>query len=124
MSAVNSVNPGIADLFQLLSNTGSASVSSPLSSPALQSALQNASPSDVVQLSLQALQLQDVSSLFGSPGSSQTAVTADNLLLQALNSSISGSTTTGSTASPSTAATEAAASALEQASSLFGSFLG
>ena len=108
------MNPGIADLSQLLSSTGSASISSALSSPKVQSALQTAPPGDIVQLSRQAVQLQEVSGLFGNSGSSQTAATPQALLLQALNSAI-----TGSTAST-------AASALEQAKSTSGSvsFLG
>src|ERR1019366_1837257 len=120
MSAVTSVKPGIADLSQLLSSTGSASISSALSSAKVQSALQTASPGDLVQLSRQALQLQEASGLFGSPGSSQTAATPETLLLQALNSAITGSTTSGSTASSSTIATAIATSALQQVSELLG----
>src|SRR5580692_1236108 len=93
MSAVTSVNPGIADLSQLLSSTGSASISSALSTPSVQSALQNASPVDVATLSQEAVELQEANGLFGSPGSTQTAATPSSLVLQALNSSISGSTT-------------------------------
>jgi hypothetical protein len=118
MSSVTSVNPGVADLFHALSNTGSASVSSPLSLPGLQSALQTASPVDIVQLSQQALALQQVSGLFGTPDAFQTSTDPSSLLLQALTSSVLGSTTPVSTASLSTGTTQAAASALEQA--LFG----
>ena len=120
MSAVTSVNPGIADLSHLLSSTGSASISSALSSPTVQSALKSAPPGDLVQLSRQAVQLQEVGSLFGSSGTSGTAVTPQTLLLQALNSAITGSTTAGSTASKSTAATATATAALEQVSELLG----
>jgi hypothetical protein len=124
MSAVSSINPGIASLSQLLSNTGSATVNSALSAPAVQSALQNASPGDIVQLSTQALQLQETTSLFGGPASSSTPAAPDSLLLQALNSSLTGSTNAGSTAgslaAASTAATATATLALEQVSDLFG----
>jgi hypothetical protein len=128
MSAVSSVNPGVASLSQLLSNTGSATVTSALSTPAVQSALKNASTGDLVQLSDQALQLQETNSLFSNPASSSTAATPDSLLLQALNSSLAGSTNAGSTAgstaaslaAASTSATATATLALEQVSDLFG----
>lgn len=117
MSAVTSANSGFADLSLLLSSTGSASISSALSSPTVQSALKSAPPGDLVQLSQQALQLQEVSGLFASS-------TPQTLLFQALNSAITGSavtgSTSGSTASTSTAATATAISALEQASALLG----
>jgi hypothetical protein len=103
MSAVTSVNPGIADLSQLLSSTGSASISSALSTPSVQSALQNASPVDIASLSQEAVQLQEANGLFGSPNASQTAATPSSLLLQALSSAITGSTTSGSTVSTSAA---------------------
>jgi hypothetical protein len=90
MSSIAPVNSGLADLIKALSNTGSASVSSSLSSAGVQSALQNANPRDVVHLSLAAQQLQEVNGLFGSNNASQTTATPDTLLLQALNSSITG----------------------------------
>jgi len=78
MASIAPVNPGVTDVLQLLSGAGSASVSSALSSTAVQSALQNASPSDLVQLSAAALQLQDVSDLFGSSGSSTATAAASS----------------------------------------------
>jgi len=125
MSTVSSVNPGVADLIQLLSSTGSATVTSALSTKAVQDALQNASAGDIVQLSDQALQLQETASLFGIAAASSTVATPESLLLQALNSSLTGSTDAGSTpaslaAASSTAATATATLALEQVSQLFG----
>ncbi|MGA2712084.1 MAG: hypothetical protein ABSG41_03180 [Bryobacteraceae bacterium] len=122
MSSIASVNPGVSGLLQTLSSAGSTPASSVLSSPKVESALQNASPGDIAQLSAEALQLQEANGLFGSPDSSQTAA---SIILQALNSSLSGSTTNsapapGSTALSSTAATAAAASELEQVSGLLG----
>jgi hypothetical protein len=114
MSAVGSVNPGVADLFNWLSNTQPAPVSSALSSPAVQSALQSSSPADLVQLSQQALQLQQAGSLFGSPDSAEPSATPESLLLQALTSSASEGEST------STAAAATSALALEQAYQLFG----
>jgi hypothetical protein len=73
MDSVTATNgSGMADLIQLLSSSGSPLLSSGLSSSQIQSTLQNASPSDIVQLSDEALQLQVAESLFGSPDTSQT----------------------------------------------------
>jgi hypothetical protein len=119
MSAVTSVNPGAADVLQFLSNSGSQSVSSAFSSPSVQSAVKSASPTDLVSLSAQALQLQEATGLFGSSGSSETSPSPESLLLQALIAT-SGSQTSGS----STAAVATATSALEQGSSLFGASTG
>lgn len=69
MGSIAQANPGVTDVLQLLSGAGSASLSSALSSPAVQSALKDASPEDIVHLSAEALQLQSVSALFGSPDS-------------------------------------------------------
>ena len=90
MSSVDPVNSGLADLIKALSNTGSSSVSSSLSSAGVQSALQNADPRDVVHLSLAAQQLQEADGLFGGTSTPQTAATPATLLLQALDSSITG----------------------------------
>jgi len=121
MASVTSVNSGYADLFQALSNTGSASVSSPLSSAGLQADLQSASPSDVVQISREALELQQSSSLFGTSGASQTATDPAALLLQAVSSSVRGTTEPTASASSSTGASSSAeAPAAALASALFG----
>jgi hypothetical protein len=122
MSSIASVNPGVSDLLQTLSSAGSTPASSVLSSPAVESALQNASPRDIAHLSAEALQLQEANGLFGSPDSTQTAA---SIILQALNSSSLGSTTNsasapGSTALSSAAASAASASELEQVSGLLG----
>ncbi|HEX4138577.1 MAG TPA: hypothetical protein VHY84_28460 [Bryobacteraceae bacterium] len=127
VSTVSSVNPGFADLSQLLSSTGSATVTSALFTPAVQSALQNASPTDLVQLSAQALQLQAVGGLFANTDSSSTEATPESLLFQALSSSLTQSTNAGSSGSGTTAASSSessadatAALALQQAYGLFG----
>jgi hypothetical protein len=133
MGTVASVNPGVTDLLQILSNSGSSSLSSTLSSPQIQSALQNASPGDLVQLSNQALQLQEVNSLFGGSDPSQTSglfstsspssssATLDNLL-SALYSSSPGSTSSSSPASSlaSQVATYQSELQVEQAQALLG----
>jgi hypothetical protein len=61
MGSVSSSNPGLAYLMQALSN-----VNSPVATtPSLVSALQKASPSDIVQLSISATELEGVDALFG-----------------------------------------------------------
>jgi len=125
MSSVTSLNQGVTDLFQALSNTGSSSLSSVLSSPALQSALKTASPGDIVKLSEAALQLQSVGGLFGGSNPAPTSATdPGSQLIQALDSSIAGSTTSSaapwSTPSTTNPANAGAAVALQQISDLFG----
>jgi hypothetical protein len=60
MSAVSS-SAGVANLLQILSNSGSPV----LSSPALVSDLQDASPADIIQISVAAIQLQGMDTLLG-----------------------------------------------------------
>jgi hypothetical protein len=57
----SSLNPGVADLLQTLTNVNSPIVNS----AATVSALEKAPASDIVQLSEEALQLQGVDALFG-----------------------------------------------------------
>ncbi len=100
MGPVSPSYPGLTELFQTLSNVNS----TVLSSPAAITALQSASPSDIVQLSLAANQLENVDAIFGiSNGSSNTLDTSMNNLLAALESSITGAATPGSGAAPTTA---------------------
>jgi hypothetical protein len=92
MSAV--ANPGLADVLNILSNSASPALSSLLSSSKVQSALQNASPADLVQLSDQALQLQAVDSLFGTSDSGPSSTPDPNATLESIvaNLTQSGST--------------------------------
>jgi hypothetical protein len=63
MGTVSSSNPGLANLLQTLAN-----VDSPmLSSPSAVSAIEDSSPADIVNLSAQATQLQEVQAIFGGP---------------------------------------------------------
>ena len=72
-SVSSSLNPGVADLLQSLTN-----VNSPVaSSPTLVSALEKAPASDIVQLSAEATQLESVDALFGI--SSPTASSVSNM---------------------------------------------
>ena len=70
MSTTSSINAGLANLLQNLSNVGSPL----LSSPKVLAALQNAPPADIVQLSDEAIQLEGLNALFGASESSGTAV--------------------------------------------------
>jgi len=66
MGAVASTNPGLANLLQTLSN-----VNSPLlSSPSAVSALEKASPSDIVKLSTAATQLEEMTAIFADSNAS------------------------------------------------------
>jgi len=62
MGSVSSANPGLTDLLQTLSG-----ISPVLSSPSVTSALEKASPADIVQLSTAATELESVDALFGAP---------------------------------------------------------
>jgi len=72
-SVSSSLNPGVADLLQTLTN-----VNSPiLNSQSTVNALEKASPADIVQLSAEATQLEGVDALFGisAPSNSQASNT-------------------------------------------------
>jgi len=92
MGSVASINPGLADLFQTLSN-----VNSPvLSSPAAVSALEKASPTDIAQLSIEASQLEGMDALFGISASSDPNTSN---LLESVDSTLTGSSAPASLAS-------------------------
>jgi hypothetical protein len=85
MTSVSANPSGIADLLQTFSGTrasaNSSALTSALASTKVQTALQSASPGDIVQLSDQAVQLQQAGDLFASSGSStSTANSTINLL--------------------------------------------
>jgi hypothetical protein len=83
MSSVTATSTGISDMMQMFSSIATPAVSSLLSSSQVQSALPKASPQDIVQLSDQAMQLQETDSLFASPDTAQTyspGMTMQNLL--------------------------------------------
>lgn len=88
MASISPVSPGISDLIQAFSVTAG----SPLSSPSLQTAVEKASPRDIVQISEAALQLQQAGNLFGSAGTTQTSTDPATLLQQAVASSVAGAT--------------------------------
>jgi hypothetical protein len=81
MTSVSANPSGVADLLQTFSGTGASASSSALSSTQVQTALQSASPGDIVQLSEQAVQLQQVAGLFAS---SEPSPTAPNSTIQLL----------------------------------------
>ena len=140
MGSVSSTSSNLSNLLQTL-NAASPELSSMLSTPQMQSALAKASPGDLVQLSDQALELQQVSSMFGGVDATQaTGLTSgfDNLfsvpppdgttiqpdpILQLLESSVSVAGANNGTSS-STPANQVAGSAssfqAQELSALFG----
>ena len=102
MSSVSAINPGLATLFNTLSK-----VNSPvLSSSEATSALEKASPSDIVQLNTAATQLETVKELLGTSGNSSGGSGIDlNSLLADLQPSLAQTTNTAP-ASPESAAND------------------
>ena len=90
MGSISSTNPGLTDLLQTLSTADP----SLLSSPSVTSALENASPTDIVELSDAAMQLQSVDAMFGNPAASSA-----DPMTQAMGS-LFGVQDTSSTADP------------------------
>jgi hypothetical protein len=84
MSTVSAT--GITDVMQQLSSAATPALSSLMSSSSVKTALGKASSGDIVQLSEQATQLQEVDGLFGAPA----APPAENsgMAMQALLTSI------------------------------------
>jgi len=78
---VSSDPSGVADLLQTFSGSGASAASSALASSKVQTALTDASAGDIVELSDQAVQLQQVSSLFSSFEVSPRSATSTNTLL-------------------------------------------
>ena len=72
MSTVSSTSAGLADLMQIFSSAATPALSSLMSSSEMKSALGKASPGDLVELSSQALKLQEVDGLFAAPAASAT----------------------------------------------------
>jgi hypothetical protein len=90
MSAV-STSTGIADVMQIFSSAATPAVSSALSSSSVQAGLAKAPSADIVQLSRQAMDLQEVDGLFGAPAATTTE--SSGMAMQDLLTSIySGST--------------------------------
>ena len=92
MGSVSSTNPGVANLLQMLQNSGSPV----LASSRVTDALQNASASDIVQLSTSAIQSQNVQALFGITGGATTnGASLENLLTGATGATNTTQSTTG-----------------------------
>jgi hypothetical protein len=100
MGSVASSGFSVANLLQSLTS-GSPQVSSALSSSTVQTELQSASTSDLIELSGQAVQLQEADQLFADSSSASGTSTAPTIP-SALNPLSSLLSSTGST-SPSTA---------------------
>jgi len=91
MGDVSSVNPGVTDLLQTLSNLNSPV----LSSPAVTSALESAPTTDIVQLSMAATQLEGIDTMFGISNGSNTGASS---ILASLEDLPAGSAPAASTA--------------------------
>lgn len=108
MGSASSINPGVANLLQTLSGVDS----TVLSSPKTVSALENAPPADIVQLSDDATQLATVNALFGLPNSaSDTSDTSVNNLLESLQATLAGSPASSSSTPASQSADNTSSSA-------------
>jgi hypothetical protein len=107
MSSISSINPGLENLLQTLSK-----VDSPvLSNSNVVTALEQASPDDVVQLNAAANQLETVDALFGvSVGSSESPTSDLSSILADLEPSTNG-TESSSTSPDSTAGTQSSSPA-------------
>jgi hypothetical protein len=109
MSTTPAINPGLASLFQTLSNVGSPL----LSSPQVVAALQKASPADIVQLSAEATQLEGLNALLGVSNSTSSGAALPGATLPgstatdpfaSLEAAVAAATAAGSTASSSSSA--------------------
>jgi hypothetical protein len=107
-----SINPGVSDLLQTLSNVGSPV----LSSPAVVSALEKASPSDIVQLSTEATQLEGVDAMFGIADGSDSSGSGVSSLLTSLENQAASPASSAAEASTYQAATQS-----DEAQALLGS---
>jgi hypothetical protein len=116
MGSVSSTPADLSDVVQTLS-AASPLLSSVLATPNVQSALASASPEDLVRLSDDAMQLQQVGMLFGNDASTQsnpfgTQETGGNGVLQALEASLTSQaaaaipSSTTSTTTPSLSSAE------------------
>ena len=121
MGSVSSTSSYLSNLLQTLT-AASPQLSSVLSMPKVQSALAAAPPQDLVELSDQALQFQEVGLLFGDANSAQSAaslsdplfaglspVSSGNAVLQALQAqmtaAVNGAATSSKASTPAAPAT-------------------
>lgn len=117
MGFVSSTSSVLTNLIQTL-DAESPTLSSVFSSPNVQSALQKASPTDIVQLSDDAVQFQEASLLFGDTTETPTSESNSDSILQSLESSFAiQSGVASSTAGTTTPASDSQAQDL---ASLFG----
>jgi hypothetical protein len=117
-SVSSTLNPGVADLLQTLTNVNSPVVNS----PAVVSALEKAPASDIVQLSEEATQLQGMDTLFGMSNNTPTSnmstlfESLEGSSGSTLGTSIFGTPTTGTSTAGTSATSTSASSLLANAS--------
>jgi hypothetical protein len=114
MGSISSTGISAASLLQSLTN-GSPQFSATLSSPTVQTALQNATAGELVELSTQALQLQESDLLFGDSTAAASGTLASTLA--SLSSPPSSDATSVSAASDSSSSASTSASPPTSASS-------
>jgi hypothetical protein len=124
MASVASINPGLSDLLQSLANIDSPVVSS----PGAVSALEKASPTDLVQLSEAAMQLEGLDEMFGIQNGIQNgipngsgATNLENLLNGAVDASLASPAaavaSSGGVAAPASSTASSAPSFADQLAS-------
>ncbi len=96
MSTVSAT--GITDLMQLLATSAPSALSSLFSSSSMKAALGKESPADIVNLSEQAMQLQEADGLFGGPPA--PTVESSGMQMQDILTSAYTGATVNSAASP------------------------
>jgi hypothetical protein len=103
MGSVSSINPGVSDLLQSLTN-----LKSPvMSSQAVVTALEKAPSSDIVQLSTAANQLATVDAMFGISSSSSTSTGTSSIFAELEAEATAASSSGQSTPSALSSATPA-----------------
>ena len=107
MGSVPTDGFSVTNLVLTLTSAGSPQLAATLSTPAVQTALQNATTSDLVDLSSEAVQLQEANLLFGdSIGAAGTSATATiPAALDPLTSLLSSLVSTGSSSSGTSSST-------------------
>jgi hypothetical protein len=103
MGSVATSSFSLSNLLQSITSTASPQLASTLSSPRVQAALQNAPAGDVIELSDQALRLQEDNALFGTSSTGTPSVSSDLSNILALTQSASSA---AATSSPSSSASE------------------
>jgi hypothetical protein len=96
VSSISSTSPVITNLLQTLSNAGSTLAQT----PAVLSALEKASPTDIAELSESADRLAEESAIFGEPTVPTSASDGGNAVLQIFQTALTASADSASANTP------------------------